>query len=76
MAMSPLNLIPFRRLTLAALAVAGATASAGQVNPDLAAAAQRNGRTEALIVLKDQRTPATAPLAQGADYKAHRRALV
>jgi len=63
-------------LSLAALAVACGSAWAGQVNGDLAAAARRDGRAEALIVLKDQKTPAVAPLAQGADYKAKRRALV
>ena len=71
--------LPARRgLALAVFAALTSAASAGQVNPDLAAAAQRSGRTEALIVLKDQRTPATAQLAPGAsdDYKARRRALV
>lgn len=70
---------PARRgLALAVFAALTSAASAGQVNPDLAAAAQRSGRTEALIVLKDQRTPATAQRAPGAsdDYKARRRALV
>lgn len=68
----------FHRLALAAFAAlaAGGSAQAGQVNPDLAAAAQRAGRIEALIVLKDQRTPAAQQLAPGADYKARRRALV
>jgi serine protease AprX len=64
------------RLSLAALAIACGSAWGGQINGDLAAAARRDGRAEALIVLKDQRTPALAPLAEGADYKARRRALV
>jgi len=63
-------------LALAALAPLGHTAWAGQVHPDLAMAAQRQGRAEALIVLKDQRTPANAALAADGDYKARRRALV
>jgi subtilisin family serine protease len=60
-------------LSLAALAVASGSAFSAQINSDLAAAARRDGRAEALIVLKDQATPALAP---NADYKAHRRALV
>lgn len=75
MAMSP-SKGKFHRLALAALAVIGSSAFAGQVNPDLAASARREGRTEALIVLKDQKTPAVAQLAPDADYKARRRALV
>ncbi|MEK8032583.1 S8 family serine peptidase [Ideonella sp. DXS29W] len=75
MAMSPSN-GKFHLLALAALAVIGSTAWAGQINGDLAAAARRDGRAEALIVLKDQRTPAVAELPAGADYKARRRALV
>ena len=66
----------FHRLALAALAVACGSAQAARVNPDLAAAAAREGRVEALIVLKDQATPAQAVLDRGADYKARRRALV
>jgi serine protease AprX len=77
MVMNP-SLPALRGLALAMFAALTGAASAGQVNPDLAAAAQRAGRTEALIVLKDQRTPATAQLASGGadDYKARRRALV
>lgn len=65
--------IGLHRLPLAALAVACGAAQAASVNADLAAAARREGRVEALVVLKDQAPPATAP---GADYKARRRALV
>jgi serine protease AprX len=68
--------IRWRRLPLAALAVACGSAFGAQINADLAAAARRDGRAEALIVLKNQATPALAPLAPGADYKAHRRNLV
>jgi serine protease AprX len=67
---------PSKPLLIAALVGACASASGAQVNPQLAAAAQHAGRTEALIVLPDQGTPAMAALPQGADYKAHRRALV
>lgn len=63
------------RLALAALAVACGPAFGARINAELAAAAQRDGQAEALIVLKDQATPAVASL-PGADYKAHRRALV
>ncbi|HEV8691309.1 MAG TPA: S8 family serine peptidase, partial [Ideonella sp.] len=62
-----------RRLPLAALAVACSSVLGAQVNPDLAAQARRDGRADALIVLKEQATPALAP---NADYKARRRALV
>jgi serine protease AprX len=68
--------ITLKPLLIAALAVAGGLANSAQVNPRLAAAAQRDGRAEALIVLADQSTPALSPLPAGADYKAHRRALV
>jgi serine protease AprX len=72
------SLPALRGLALAALAVFTGAAQAGDVSPALAAAAQREGRAEALIVLKDQRTPAAAELAPGGadDYKARRRALV
>ncbi|MBQ0932144.1 S8 family serine peptidase [Ideonella alba] len=71
--------LPLQRasaLVLSSFALVGGSTWAGQVHPDLAAAAQRQGRAEALIVLKDQRTPATATLPADADYKARRRALV
>ena len=68
--------VRLHRLSLVALAIASGAAWGGQINGDLAAAARRDGRAEALIVLKDQRTPTVAPLAEGADYKAKRRALV
>jgi serine protease AprX len=70
--------IRWPRLPLAAALAAMTCGSAvgAQINADLAAAARRDGRAEALIVLKDQATPALAPLAQGPDYKARRRALV
>lgn len=67
-----------RGLALALLACLTGGAQAGEVHPTLADAAQREGRVEALVVLKDQRTPALAPSTPAAadDYKAHRRALV
>ncbi|MFO1340678.1 MAG: S8 family serine peptidase [Burkholderiaceae bacterium] len=61
------------RLALATLAATCGPAFGAQVNAELAAAARRDGQADALIVLKDQATPV---LARGADYKAHRRALV
>lgn len=73
MSMSKLRL---HRWPLAALAVACGSAMGAQINADLAEAVRRDGRAEALIVLKDQATPALAPLPPGADYKARRRALV
>ena len=63
-------------LPLAALALACNAAFAADINPELMARAQRDGRVEALIVLPDQATPLLAPLDANADYKAHRRALV
>ncbi len=71
--------VPRRRrscLSLVALAVLAGPALAAKVHPDLAAAVAREGRAEALIVLKDQATPALASLAPGADHQARRRALV
>jgi subtilisin family serine protease len=65
-----------RRLPLAALALACGSAFAARLNPDVVAAARRDGSTEVLIVLKDQSEPMLAPLASDADYKARRRALV
>jgi subtilisin family serine protease len=65
-----------RRLPLAALALACGSAFAASVNPDVVAAARRDGSAEALIVLRDQSEPMLAPLASNADYKARRRALV
>jgi len=75
MPMSP-SPFPSKPLLIAALVGACASSQAAQVDPKLAAAAGQAGRTEALIVLADQDTPALAALPQGADYKAHRRALV
>jgi subtilisin family serine protease len=63
------------RLPLAAFALACGSTFGAPVDPDLAAAARRDGRAEALIVLADQATPATRRTPAG-DYKAHRRALV
>lgn len=74
--MSNSNCDVLRRLPLAALAIACGSAFAAQVNPDLAAAARRDGSAEALIVLADQGTPVLAPMDAGLDYKSHRRALV
>ena len=74
--MSNSNCDVLRRLPLAALAIACGSAFAAQVNPDLAAAARRDGSAEALIVLADQSTPVLAPMDAGLDYKSHRRALV
>jgi subtilisin family serine protease len=65
--------ICWHRVPLSLLAVACGPALGAQVNADLAAAARRDGRAEALIVLKDQATPA---LPAAGDYKARRRALV
>jgi subtilisin family serine protease len=56
--------------------IACGSAFAAQVNPDLAAAARRDGSAEALIVLADQSTPVLAPMDASLDYKSHRRALV
>jgi serine protease AprX len=67
--------LKFHRLALAALAVATGPAVAARINADLAAAASREGKVDALIVLKDQATPALASN-KDADYKARRRALV
>ena len=75
MPMSKSN-VNLKIVLMGALAATCGLANSAQVNPGLAAAAQRDGRAEALIVLADQDTPALAPLAKGADYKAHRRALV
>jgi subtilisin family serine protease len=66
---------PFKPLLIAAALAACGAAGAAQVNPKLAAAAAHAGRVEALIVLADKGMPDLA-LPQGADYKAHRRALV
>jgi subtilisin family serine protease len=74
--MSMSNVEHLRKLPLAALAIACGSAFGAQVNPDLAAAINRDGSAQALIVLKDQTTPMLAPLAESAGYKAHRRALV
>jgi len=74
--MSNSNCDVLRRLPIAALAIACGSVFAAQVNPDLAAAARRDGSAEALIVLADQSTPVLAPLDAGIDYKSHRRALV
>ncbi|HJT97180.1 MAG TPA: hypothetical protein VJ696_02610, partial [Rhodanobacteraceae bacterium] len=65
-----------RKLPLAALAIACGSALGADVNPDLYAAARRDGPVDALIVLRDQATPMLAPLSASADYLAHRRALV
>ncbi len=65
------------RLPLAiALALVSHAASAADVDPALAAAMQRDGRAQVLIVLKDQSTPPLAPLSPELDYKARRRMLV
>ena len=63
-------------LPLAALAIACGSAFGASVNPDLLAAAHRDGRVEALIVLSDQSTPILMPLASDANYLDRRRALV
>jgi subtilisin family serine protease len=63
------------RLPLAALVLACGSTLGAQVDPDLAAAARRDGRAEALIVMADQATPSVRRTPAG-DYKAHRRALV
>ncbi len=74
--MNPPNAL-LRRLPLAAaLALACHAATGAEIHSDLAAAAQRDGHADALIVLKDQEKPLLAPLARDVDYKARRRALV
>ena len=65
-----------RALALGALAVACHAAIAAEIDATLSAAAARDGRVDALIVLPDQTRPLLAPLAPGADYKERRRALV
>src|SRR5689334_21291784 len=75
----PMSTPSFLSKPLLTALLAGACAAAAhgaEVNPRLAAAAQSGGRAEALIVLAEQGTPAMAALPAGADYKAHRRALV
>ena len=59
MSMSNLRL---HRWPLAALAVACGSAMGAQINADLAEAVRRDGRAEALIVLKNQATPALAAM--------------
>lgn len=66
-----------RRLPLAvALALACHAATGADIHSGLAAAAQRDGQADALIILKDQERPRLVPLSPSTDYKARRRALV
>jgi len=65
-----------RRLPLAALALACASALAAPVDVALLAQARRQASVDALIVLGDQSAPALAPLDAGAGYALRRRVLV
>jgi serine protease AprX len=65
-----------RRSALALACFAAGGAMAAEVNPVLMQSAMHDGAADALLVLPDQSTPVLAPLAQNADYRVRRRALV
>ena len=67
--------LPARRLLCLALLAASAGAGAAQIDPALQADASRRLQ-DVLIVLEDQSTPLTTPLADDADYLLRRRVLV
>lgn len=74
--MTPLLHPGLRGLSLAALALACASALAAPIDPALLARARHDAAVDALIVFEDQSAPTLAPLDAHADYKLRRRALV
>ncbi|UXI70155.1 S8 family serine peptidase [Tahibacter amnicola] len=64
------------RHALWAALFASAAASAADVNPSLLASENAGKTQDVLLVMDDQKTPLTTPLAEEADYLVRRRALV
>jgi len=71
-----MNCRAFELGALLGLGGAWVTANGAEIDPGLAAVAERNGLADALIVMPDQEQPLLAPLASQASYLERRRALV